>query len=241
MKDYNRTLLTKDQFTSLTLPLLQSFREFKPRSEFIRKSKSITQHNIESLDVTEQPNLLSFQTIHAPNQLENVLSFDNVFKDTEVFDLLKSKFCSIDRYVSEHVISVKNSFITFSTNITGAQIGVKHVHSLLNGDCCNVWSFALPLWIDSSNSNHANFWYNSNESLFPSRYYVDYERIKKLNIEYTGFRLPKDGKVLSIMFDGSRTPHYIDYTSHFYAFLVFDGIVLKESIVLGKKFITELL
>ena len=51
--------------------------------------------------------------------------------------------------------------------------------------------------------------------------------------------MPKDGKILSIMFDGARSPHYIDYTDQLYAFLVFDGIEIEQK--LGKKWITELL
>jgi hypothetical protein len=44
---------------------------------------------------------------------------------------------------------------------------------------------------------------------------------------------------MSFMFDGSRSPHYIDYTNHLYAFMVFDGIELEQK--LGTKWITELI
>lgn len=241
MKNFNKTLLSTEQYTNIQPKLLRAFGEFTPRSTFIKKNSAVESHNRTVLDSTEQPNLLAYPTLHAPNELENVSSFYDVFRDSPLYELLASKFDIIDKYVAEHTVNVKNSFITFSTNITGARIGVKHLHSLLNGNCCNVWSFAVPLWIDPSNNDYANFWYNSSADLFPPRYYVDYERVKRLDIQYTGFRLPKDGSVLSIQFDGSRTPHYIDYTSHLYAFVVFDGITHKNPIWLGKQLIMELL
>lgn len=241
MIDYNRKLLSKEEFLSIQPFILEAFKEFTPRSNFIKKNKSIELHNYNALDVTEQPNLLSFPTTYAPHHLENVLSFHEVFCNVPLYNLINEKLQAINNYVSENVLRVKNSFITFSTNITGAKIGVKHLHSLLNGDHCNVWSFAIPLYIDTNTEDSAGFWYNSQENLFPPRYYLDYERIKKLDIQYNSFKLPKDGKVLSIMFDGSRSPHYIDYTNHLYVFMVFDGVEFSNNLILGKKFITELL
>ncbi len=240
MSEYNRTLLSKEQFESLKPQLLQAFSEFTPRSHFINDNKKVEKHNYDALDNTEQPSIVSYPTYHAPHQLKNIKTFDEVFDKTPQYELLNQKFQWVDNYVKERVDGVKNSFITFSTNITGAKIGVKHLHSLLNGDCCNVWSFAVPLYIADSDEE-AGFWYNSREELFPPRYYVDYARIKQLDIKYTSFKLPKDGKILSVLFDGSRNPHYIDYTSHLYAFMVFDGITFKDNMKLGKRWITELL
>lgn len=240
MKDFNRKLLTRDEFNSIKNALLSAFKEFTPRSHFIAKNKAIENHNIKALDKSEQPNILSNPTTCAPHLIPNIDSFYHVFKHTPIFDLLVDKFKWVDEYVSLNINGCKNSFITFSTNITGAKIGVKHVHSLLNGDSCNVYSFAVPLYIDNDCDHNANFWYNSQENLFPARYYIDYERIKKLNIQYTNIGLPRDGKILSFKFDGARSPHYIDYTNHLYAFLVFDGIDIGNE-KLGKKFITELL
>jgi hypothetical protein len=239
MREYNRQLLTHDEFVSIKPGLLKAFKEFTPRSHFINNNKSIEKHNHEALDSTEQPNILSLPTTYAPHDIPGIEAFDDVFKDSPVYNLIRDKFDWVDEYVKEHVTGCKNSFITFSTNITGAEIGVKHLHSLLNGNGCNVFSFAVPLYIDENSDDYAGFWYNSQQDLFPPRYYVDYKRIKQLDIEYTSFKLPKDGKILSILFDGSRSPHYIDYTNHLYAFLVFDGVEIDHT--LGKKWITELL
>lgn len=239
MRDYNRELLSYEDFMGIRFELLHAFKEFTPRSHFINNNKSLEKHNYEALDNTEQPNILSFPTTYAPHLIPNVDDFNDVFKNSTVYELLKDKFDWVNEYVTQHITECKNSFITFSTNITGAKIGVKHLHSLLNGDCCNVYSFAVPLYIDKDSDDVAGFWYNSQEDLFPRRYYLDYDRIKKLDIKYTSFKLPKDGKILSLMFDGSRSPHYIDYTDHLYAFMVFDGINVKQK--LGKKWITELL
>jgi hypothetical protein len=239
MKEFNRTLLTADEFESIQPELLCAFKEFTPRSHFIKNNKAIEKHNHESLNLDEQPNILSYPTTYYPELVPGIDSFDDVFKNTSVYDLIKEKFEWVDKYVAERTTGIKTSFITFSTNITGASIGVKHLHSLLNGNGCNVWSFAVPLYINKSSDDTAGFWYNSQSDLFPPRYYVDYKRIKQLNIEYTSIKLPKDGKIMSFMFDGSRSPHYIDYTDHLYAFMVFDGIELQES--LGTKWITELI
>jgi hypothetical protein len=241
MTAYNRTLLSDAEFVSVKPYLQLAFREFTPRSHFIKDNKAVEKHNHEALDTDEQPNLVSFPTISYPHEVPGIASFSELFSPCPVYELLNEKFHWVNRYVAERVVEAKTTFITFSTDITGAKIGVKHLHSLLNGDRCNVWSFAVPLYIDPTTDLYAKFWYNSQANLFPPRYYVDYARIKKLNIEYTAFQLPKDGKILSIRFDGSRAPHYIDYTPHLYAFIVFDGVTFKEDINLGQRYITELL
>ena len=239
MREYNRQLLSYEEFMSIRPELLHAFKEFTPRSHFIKDNKSIEKHNYNALDNSEQPNILSLPSTYAPHLIPNVDDFNDVFKNTLVYELIKDKFDWVNEYVSNNIKGCKNSFITFSTNITGAKIGVKHLHSLLNGDNCHVCSVAVPLYIDDECNDSVGFWYNSQENLFPARYYVDYERIKKLDIKYTSFKMPTDGKIMSIIFDGSRNPHYIDYTNHLYAFLVFDGIEIEQK--LGKKWITELL
>lgn len=239
MREFNRTLLTETEFNEIKPCLLQAFEEFVPRSNFINQNDKTTKHNYDVLDNTEQPNLLSLPTKLAGHNLPNVKNFSEVFSCTSVYNLLIEKFNFIDNYVTNFTSTCKNSFITFSTNITGAKIGVKHLHSLLNVDCCHVFSFAVPLYIDNKSNDVAGFYFNSQEDLFPKRYYIDYERIKKLNIDYNLIALPKDGKILSLMFDGSRNPHYISYTNHLYAFLVFDGIELDYK--LGKSWRLELL
>jgi hypothetical protein len=239
MKQYNRELLSYEDFMSIRPELLCAFKEFTPRSHFIKNNKALEERNHQALDTSEQPNILSYPTTLAPHLIQGIDSFDDVFKNTTVYELIKEKFEWVNNYVTENTTGVKNSFITFSTNITGAEIGVKHLHSLLNRDACNVWSFAVPLYIDPACTDSVGFWYNSQQDLFPPRYYIDYKRIKQLDIEYTSFKLPKDGKIMSVMFDGSRSPHYIDYKNHLYAFMVFDGIEIEHK--LGKKWITELL
>lgn len=241
MKDYDRTLLSDSQFLDIKPGILKAFADFVPRSKFINNNSELEESNRSALDVSEeQPNILSYPTTHYPTTIPNISNFHDVFGGFESYDLINNKFKCVDEYVARNTTGVKTSFITFSTNITGAKIGVKHLHSLLNKDRCNVWSFCIPLYISDS-ADTAGFWYNSQQDLFPPRYYVDYERVKKLQVEYTSIKMPKDGKILSLMFDGSRSPHYIDYTDHLYAFMVFDGITTKDNLDLGKKWITELL
>ena len=111
----------------------------------------------------------------------------------------------------------------------------------MNKDRCNVWSFCIPLFIDPNEPNSHKFFYEWNDNLFPPRYYVDYARLKKTKRQYSAFEVPKTGKIFSIQFDGSRCPHYIDYTGHLYAWFVFDGVEYKDSARGLKNFIIDYL
>jgi hypothetical protein len=60
---------------------------------------------------------------------------------------------------------------------------------------------------------------------------------------YTYFKVPLDDKIFSIRFDGARSPHYINYKNHVFAWFVFDGVVYKDSKYQpqGIQFLTELI
>jgi hypothetical protein len=72
---------------------------------------------------------------------------------------------------------------------------------------------------------------------------LDYSRVKAANYNYSSHKVPLDNKVYSIRFDGSRSPHYIDYKPHVFVWFVFDGVVYKDlrDQPQGIQFITELL
>ena len=130
MTVYNRTLLSEDEFVSVKPYLQLAFREFTPRSHFIKDNKAVEKHNHEALDINEQPNLVSFPTISYPHAVPGIASFHELFSPCPVYELLNEKFQWVNQYVAERVIEVKTTFITFSTDITEAKIGVKHLHAM---------------------------------------------------------------------------------------------------------------
>ena len=107
----------------------------------------------------------------------------------------------------------------------------------------NVWRFGIPLYIDPECNDSPEFCYTSQEELFPARWYLDYDRIKAKNFHYGSFKVPLDDKIFSIRFDGARSPHYIDYKNHVFAWFVFDGVTYKDNKHQpeGIQFLTELI
>jgi hypothetical protein len=244
IKDYPRELFDSVWFLETIPQLKKSFDEFTPRSAYLSDKKNIERINRLALGTNEQPNIVSYQTRFCPEKTSGIESFDVIFKTNSKFDVIKQKLNAIEDYVSDYIKSAHTTFITFSTDITGADIGVKHLHPLLNGDRCNVWSFCLPLYISQDHMNkNPQFWITGQEDLFPPRWYLDYDRIKNKNYAYGNFTVPLDDKVFSLRFDGARSPHYIDYKPHVFAWFVFDGVEYKDLSKQpnGTEYITELL
>lgn len=244
LKDFPRELFDKTWFEESIPQLQQSFEEFTPRSAFLSDKKSIERINRLALDQHEQPNIVSYPTRFCQEKTPGIESFDVIFKSNSKYKQMKEKFDAVENYVAEYIASANTTFLTFSTNITGAQLGVKHLHPLMNGNKCNVWSFCIPLYIDPNHMDqHPQFWITSQDELFPTRWYLDYDRIKSKNFNYGNFTVPLDNKVFSLRFDGSRSPHYIDYKPHVFVWLVFDGVTYKDigDCPKGIQFITELL
>lgn len=219
----NRQIMDENWFREAKPFLQEAFDSFKPRSAFLSKSKRIEDRNFLQLEEGERPNIVMRKFDLATEKPEGIPYFDDVFADCPNYEILKNKFNVIERYIRSRIKSCKTHFITFSTNVTGAQKGIQHIHPIMNDDRCNVWSFCVPLYISPNGPRH-QFWYNHQAELFKSRYYLDYRHLKRLNISYGSFSMPIDGKIFSIQFDGARTPHYIDYTEHLYAWFVFDGV-----------------
>lgn len=242
MKNYNRELFNDDWFEESKPQLLRAFDEFRPRSAYLSEDVTIEKKNVATLDETEKPNILSFPTSFCPDQLDGVNSFHDIFANNSKYDVIVDKLRYIERYVSRSIESAKVTFLTFSTNVQGAKMGVQHLHPKMNGDRCDVCTFGIPLYIKQG-SEAPGFLYTSQEDMFPARWYVDYKRIKSQNYKYASFQLPLDEKILNLRFDGTRSPHYIDYKDHVYVWFVFDGVVYKDPAdqPRGKQFIAELL
>lgn len=230
IQDFPRQLLDDTWFLASKKHLLQTFEEFTPRSAYLSDRKDLARINKLSLAAEEQPNIVSYQTRFCPDKIPGIESFDVIFADNPGYDLIKQKLKAVENYVSQYIDQAQSTFLTFSTDVSGAKIGVKHLHPLMNGQSCNVWSFCIPLYINDDHlDQNPQFWITSQEELFPARWYLDYDRIKKKNFRYGNFSVPLDDKIFSLRFDGSRSPHYIDYKPHVFVWFVFDGVTYKDS------------
>jgi hypothetical protein len=230
---YNYDLFDETWLLNSRPELNECFEAFEPRSGFIRKSK--TEKPLK-LDSNESPNIVMRKTRFCSLTDNSIPEFSNVFCSSEKFELFEKKLVFLENYIAQYIINCKTSFITFSTNLTGAEKGLEHLHPLMNQDRCNVWSFAIPLFINKKSEKKHKFLFSYSPNLFPTRYYVDYARLKKDELNYSAFEIPTNGQVFSIQFDGARTAHYIDYTDHLYAWFVFDGVEYKENFKPSSQF-----
>lgn len=242
MKSYNRELFDDLWFEESKPHLIRAFDEFRPRSAYLSNNLKIEDNNVASLREEEKPNILSYPTKFCPDELQGVNSFHDIFATNSKYETIVEKFKWVEDYISERIVSAKATFLTFSTNVSGASLGVQHLHPLMNHDRCDVSTFGIPLYV-KQDSPAPGFFYTSQEHTFPTRWYVDYKRIKAQNYKYASFQLPLNDKILNLRFDGTRSPHYIDYKDHVYVWFVFDGVVYKNPLdqPVGKQFITELL
>ena len=64
-------------------------------------------------------------------------------------------------------------------------------------------------------------------------YYVDYKRIRDLDLSYMKLNMPMDGSIFHMQFDGSRHPHVITYTDSVFMWFVFDGVEFKDQRDIG--------
>jgi len=204
--------------------LKKAFDAFVPRSEFLKKSKRTDSTKLLALE-SEQPNILEVKTELAPwsGKLED---FNEIFAECEGMEYIKEVMKDIEDHVAEHVTSAKATFVTFATDVTGAELGIRHLHPLMNGDRCNVWSFAVPLYLGKV---APTFDIHMHDDLWPTRYMLDYKRIRNANLDYMQLVMPKDGSIFNMQFDGARNPHVITYTDSVYMWFVFDGVEYKDS------------
>ncbi len=211
------------------IPYLEkAFTSFKPRAEFLNK-------NIEAreqvLSDDEQPNILEVRT-QLSTYTNKLNDFDLVFESCPNYQEIKEVMNRIVDYVSTIAVSSQVTFVTFATDITGKKMGIKHLHPKMNGDRCNVLTFGIPLYLGEM---PPSFDISLSENHWPTRYYIDYSRIRNLNLSYMKLNLPMDGSIFSMQFDGSRHPHYITYTDSVYMWFVFDGVEFKDKRDIGNQ------
>jgi hypothetical protein len=214
--------------------ITQAFSSFKPRSEFLKKNAEVRQQNLAS---NEQANILEVKT-HLSPYTNKLVDFDKVFELCPNYTEIRKTMNNIIAYVSEVAICSQVSFVTFATDITNAEMGIRHLHPKMNGDRCNVMTFGIPLYLGK---NAPSFDIHISENQWPARYYVDYSRIRDLNLSYMKLILPMDGSIFHMQFDGSRHPHVITYSDSIFMWFVFDGVEFKDQRDLGSSLSLQLL
>lgn len=208
--------------------ITEAFTSFKPRSEFLKKNAESRELHLAS---NEQANILEVRTDLCP-YTDKLGDFDKVFEACPQYTEIKKTMDTIIAYVSEVAVSAQVSFVTFASDITNAEMGIKHLHPKMNGDRCNVMTFGIPLYLGK---NAPSFDIHISENQWPARYYVDYSRIRDLNLSYMKLVLPMDGSIFHMQFDGSRHPHVITYSDSVFMWFVFDGVEFKDKRDLGSS------
>jgi len=241
IKNYPRELFNDTWYSESVPHLKKSFESFKPDSKYV--SDRVKNMKF-ALDLDERPNILHYTTRFTHDTTDNFENFDSVYKTNSKFDVIKQKLNAIEDYVSDYIKSAHTTFITVSSDASGAKKGIKHLHPLMNQDRCNVWSFCLPLYISQAHLDiFHKCWITSQDELYPDEWYTNYGFIKSANFKYGGFTVPFNEKIFSMRFDGARSPHYINYIPHVYLWFVFDGVEYKDLSKQpnGVEFITEML
>lgn len=153
--------------------------------------------------------------------------------ETSVNDQIKK---IIDPYIKKCISIIESQtkkvdqlFLIMSTNWCGKSRHVKHLHTLLqrNPDRCITLSLPIPLYIDENSSDYHKFFWNYRDNLYPKITYTSQERMEKIDVEYSSFDIPKTQQC-SLLFDSSRTLHYINNTNHLYLWLVCDAVYFDD-------------
>jgi hypothetical protein len=159
---------------------------------------------------------------------DNVVMFDSVGKI--VSELLKPYIYRAIEIINKETTSANQIFLIMSTNWCGKPRHFKHIHTLIqdNPQRCITLSVPIPLYIDETDKGYHHFHWHYQPMLYPKITYTSAERMEKINREYISMQVPKNS-TSSILFDSSRTIHYIDNSSHLYLWVVADGVELLNN------------
>lgn len=167
---------------------------------------------------------------------DKVVMYDELDEETKT--ILRPYLDKSDLIIKNNTKSVGQKFIIMSTDWCGKSRHFKHLHTLIQGDRCNTFSVAIPLYIDESvNSSHCFYWHYQPQ-LYPKITYTSGDRMEKVDREYTKSELSKDS-ITSLVFDSSRTIHYIDNTPHLYLWIVCDAVEFESTELLTSLKITQ--
>ena len=132
--------------------------------------------------------------------------------------------------IEQNTKSVDYIFLILSTDWCGKKRHVKHIHTLLqdNPQRNITFSVPIPLYIDNEHPVYHKFYWNYRETLYPKITYTSHDRMEKINVEYSSIDIPKLS-YSSLLFDSSRSIHYIDNTPHMYLWVVCDAVELLDN------------
>jgi hypothetical protein len=218
-----------DAWKKESIPAISScFENFMPLSTLMRDGATDSNLAYEFKDYKVQNNTISFNS-----KLSKIRSakglIEDAFKDNSKLNEILAKISAVEDYVAERVKMVREVWITFGSNVTGAEECVQHVHHPLLQDRANVWAVAVPLYFDKAITEKQHFYYTILKENASFDCVGDYKKVYEMNLDFNAIELPRSGEILSVQFDSMRVPHYVNFTNDVYMWMTFDGVVYKHS------------
>lgn len=178
----------------------------------------------------EDPNVIQHLLgYRVPEEYKNgkLPLFDDVNNETK--DIIAPYISKALEIIEQNTKSLDYIFLILSTDWCGPARHVKHIHTLLqdNPQRNITFSVPIPLYIDTNDPVYHKFYWNYRETLYPKITYTSHERMEKVKVEYSSIDIPKFS-YSSLLFDSSRSIHYIDNTPHMYLWVVCDAVELLD-------------
>jgi hypothetical protein len=212
-------MLTKEQAQTVYDGLSIGYKRVESRMQFSRERSD----SIDDSDVCQHVIGLDL-----PKEYQGIIpSYTNVSAETRA--LVDPFLDKARQIIDAKVSSAQQKFLIMSSNWCGKSRHFKHIHTLIqnNPQRCITLSLTLPLYVDEDeNTPHTFSWYSQSE-LFPKITYTSQRRMEKLQVPYEHVSI-STSKIMSLVFDSSRSPHWINNTGHLILWIVCDGVVLKD-------------
>ena len=219
-----------DEWKKETAPTIaKCFENFAPLSTLMREDATESNLAYKFKDYKVQNNTISFNSKLSKMRSPHAGNFEDLFGSNSKFKEIQAKINAIEDFVAERVKMVREVWITFGSNVTGAQECVQHVHHPLLQDRANVWAIAIPLYFDKNITDKQHFYYTVLKENAPFECVGDYKKVYEMNLNYNAIELPRTGEILGVQFESMRVPHYVNFTNDIYMWLTFDGVVYKHS------------